>query len=187
MAAFLLALIAVFLTSLGARDQVLVSALSQRLNRHIGLLAAGSLTSVGTAIAMSFAGVYVANILPDNAKEMLVAIALVLASIELIWPVKAPELGEPTRSLGAITLVLLVRQWTDAARFLIFAFAAWSGLVWPAAIGGALGGIAAVSLGWMMSGELARKIPMGPIRIVMAITTVCLAGYIGVSARGLLG
>ena len=187
MSAFLLALIAVFLTSLGARDQVLVAALSQRLNRHAGLLAVGSLTSIGTAIALAFAGVYVAQLLPENAKDMLVAIALVLASIELIWPVRPPKLGEPTRSLGAIAIVLLVRQWTDAARFLIFAFAAWSGLVWPAAVGGALGGIAAVALGWMMAGDLTKKIPVWPIRVVMALMTVCLAGYIGVSARGLLG
>ena len=49
----------------------------------------------------------------------------------------------PTRSLGAVALVLLARQIGDGARFAVFALAAWT--VWPvtAGLGGAIGGAAA--------------------------------------------
>src|SRR3546814_5437124 len=55
-----------------------------------------------------------------------------------------------SRSLGAIGIVLLARQIGDGARFVVFALAAWASLPTAAALGGALGGAAAVTLGWTL-------------------------------------
>ena len=141
MASFLMALVAVFAVSLGGRDQLLVARLADRLGRGRGLLAVGVASSAISAFAMAFAGLAMALVLPEPAAHMLVAIALLVAAGELAWKHKAALPKEPTRSLFATFVVLLARQLGDAARFLVFAFAA-GGSAWLAGGGGALGGTA---------------------------------------------
>lgn len=187
MSAFLFALVAVFLTSLGSRDQLLIARLAESLGRSAGLLIAGMLVAIATAAAMAWGGYVIAAMLPAAGKVMLVSFALFLAAVELGWPVTNGIIREPTRSLGAIALVLLVRQFGDASRFAIFAFAALSGTPWLAGAGGALGGIAAIALGWTMAGELPQNLPLRGIRIALAIATAIIALVIGLCARGLIG
>ena len=186
MPAFLFALVAVALTSLGSRDQLLVARLSSSLGRHLGLLVIGSLVAVATACVMAWGGQYVAAMLPPAGKTMLVAFALLMAAAELAWPSKVGLIREPTRSLGATALVLAVRQFGDASRFAIFAFAAATGAPWLAAAGGALGGVIAVVLGWTMGDELARILPLSAIRVVLAAVLVTAGAVIALSARGIL-
>lgn len=187
MPSFFLALIAVLMTSIGSRDQLLVAQLSVRLGRSYGLLAAGWLVAIVTAGIMAWAGHAVAKILPGEGKTMLVAIALVIAGAELAWPNRVKAAKEPTRSLGAITLVLFSRQFGDAGRFLIFAIAAATGAPVLAGIGGALGAGAAVTIGWLMAESLQDERPLRPVRLVLA-GIILLAGLIiGLSARGLIG
>ncbi len=54
----------------------------------------------------------------------------------LLAPGKPPK--EPTRSLGALAIVLLAHQLTDAARFLVFAIAVAFAAPLPAAVGGTI-------------------------------------------------
>ena len=51
------------------------------------------------------------------------------------------------------------------------------------AIGGALGGFAAVALGWVMGRDLEAKVPLRPIRIAMAVCLIVAALFIGLNAR----
>jgi putative Ca2+/H+ antiporter (TMEM165/GDT1 family) len=185
MAAFLLALVAVFAVSLGGRDQLLVARLSERLGKGGALLAVGSLASTASALLMAAAGLAIALMLPSSAADMLVAIALLFAAVELAWqrPAKLPE--EPTRSLFATLLVLLARQVGDAARFCVFAFAA-SGSAWLAGIGGALGGAAALALGIAAAGELERW-PLRAVRLTLAAVLLVAAIAVGLTARGIVG
>ncbi|WFL76208.1 hypothetical protein P7228_09365 [Altererythrobacter arenosus] len=186
MDSFLLPLIATFLISLGGRDQLTVARLAERLGPAPGLLAAGALVSTATAALMATAGLTVAELLPSAAKQMLVAFALLAAAIELFWPVRMKAPTEPTRSLGAIALALFFRQIGDGARFAIFAFAAATVLAPMAAIGGALGGFAALLLGWMMRGELERRLPLRGIRIALGGALAIAAIVLALSARALL-
>ncbi|MXO91874.1 hypothetical protein [Pontixanthobacter aquaemixtae] len=187
MSGFLFALVAVMATSLGSRDQLLIANIAAKLGRSTGLLLVGCAVAIGTAVAMTFAGQYIAAMLPSAGKTMLVAFALMIAAAELAWPNKRSLIKEPTRSLVAIGLVLLARQMGDGSRFLIFAFAAGSGIPWFAGIGGALGGIGAVIVGWFLAEELAGKLPLRKLRIAMAVALAIAAIAIGLSARGLLG
>lgn len=186
MPSFFLAFIAVLLTSIGSRDQILVAQLSARLGRSVSLLVIGWLAAIVTASVMAWAGQAAAQILPPEGKTMLVAIAMLLAAVELFWPNSSKSAKEPTRSLFAISLVLFSRQFGDAGRFLVFAIAAATGAPTLAAIGGALGGGAALTLGWFAGEELDRA----PVRIVRLLlgAMVLLAGLvIGLNARGLIG
>lgn len=185
MAAFLFALAAVFAVSLGARDQLLAARLAKRLGQGWGLLVVGALASTVSALAMAAAGLALTLVLPAPAADMLVAIALLIAAVELAWRRHAALPDEPTRSLFAIFVVLLARQLGDAARFLVFAFAA-SGSAWLAGIGGALGGTAALALAVMASDELVLW-PLPSIRLGLAAVLGIVAVAIGLSARGLIG
>ena len=187
MPSFFLALIAVLVTSIGSRDQLLVAQLSRRLGRGYSLLVTGWLVVIATAAIMAWAGHAAAQILPGEGKTMLVAIALVLAGAELAWPNRVKAAKEPTRSLGAIALVLFSRQLGDAGRFLIFAISAATGAPVLAGIGGALGAGAAVTIGWLMAESLEDERPLRPVRLGLA-GIILLAGIIiGLSARGLIG
>ncbi|MDZ4307526.1 hypothetical protein [Allopontixanthobacter sp.] len=186
MPSFFLAFVAALLTSTGSRDQVLVARLSERLGRAYGLLTAGWLVAALSAGVMAWAGHAVAQLLPPEGKTMLVAIALVLAAAELAWPNRMVPLMDPTRSLGAIALVLLSRQLGDAGRFLIFAIAAATGAPVLAGIGGALAGGAAVTIGWMAGAELEQALPLQKIRLALAIVVLIFGVFIGLSARGLV-
>ncbi len=163
-----------------------VARLAEQLGPSHGLLATGALVSGISATIMAVAGFSIAKMLPGPAKQMLVAFALLAAAIELFWPVRLKRSGEPTRSLGAIGIVLFLKQISDAARFAIFAFAAATALAPMAAIGGALGGSAALLLGWMMCGELERKLPLRAIRIALGVLLSIAGMIIGLSARSLI-
>jgi putative Ca2+/H+ antiporter (TMEM165/GDT1 family) len=185
MSALLAALLAAVLTSIGSRDQLLVAHLAARLGKGYGLLATSlTVTAASTALA-AWAGSTVSAMLPAAAKQMLVAMALVLAAIELAWPRRKSLAAEPTRSLGAIAIVLAAQQITDAARFLVFALAAAFASPTLAAVGGTLGSGAMLVLAWAAHDQLA-KWPIAPIRLGLAAILLVVGVVMGLSARGLV-
>lgn len=186
MPSFFLAFIGALLTSIGSRDQLLVAQLSARLGSAYGLLAVGWVVAALSAFVMAWAGQAVAQILPSDGKTMLVAIALVLAAVELAWPNRTTHLQEPTRSLGAIALVLFSRQLGDAGRFLVFAIAAATGAPLLAGIGGTLAGGVGVTIGWMAKADLEKALPLRTIRRVLAVIVLLIGVMIGLTARGLI-
>lgn len=185
MSALLAALLAAVLTSIGSRDQMLVAHLAVRLGKGYGLLAVALVVTIASTALAAWAGSTVSAILPAAAKAMLVAMALVLAAFELAWPRRKAAAEEPTRSLGAIAIVLAAQQITDAARFLVFALAAAFPGPALAAAGGIAGTFAMLVLGWSLGDGLDRA-PLSAIRRVLAAILLCLGVYIGLSARGLI-
>ena len=185
MAEFLLALVAVFAVSLGGRDQLLVARLADRLGRSGGLLATGAVASSVSAIAMAAAGLTMALVLPPAAADMLVAFALVFAAIELAWQFRSRLPEEPTASLFATFLVLVIRQLGDAARFCVFALAA-GGSAWLVAGGGAMGGTAALALGIVMGTELSAW-PLRAVRFALAAVLFVAGIALALAVRGIIG
>jgi putative Ca2+/H+ antiporter (TMEM165/GDT1 family) len=186
MPAFFLALIATFLADAGARDQRLVAALSARLGGSGGLLVTSWIASAATAALAAAAGAGIAHVLPPSGKTMFVALALLLAVGELAWPIVRKEPAEPTRSLIAALLVIASHQVSDGARFLIVALAAATGAPALAGIGGAIGGGAALTLGWALGAGLSRRVPLRSVRLAIAALLLIAAAWAGIAARGLL-
>lgn len=186
MSSFFLALLAIGLVGLGGRDQLLVARFSARLGQSPGLLVIGCLVSILTASAMAFAGSAVAGMLSVSGKTMLLAFALLAAALDCAWPRKQAPLQEPTRSLGAIAIVLTFRQLTDAARFLVFALAVGLPSVWLAAAGGAVGGVVALSIAWSMGADFERQIPLRSLRLTLSALLGVAALIVGLSARGVI-
>ncbi len=135
---------------------------------------------------MAWAGATIAALLPGAAQSMLIGFALLVAAVELFWPVRMKIPSEPTRSLGAFSLVLLTRQIGDAARFAIFAFAAATALAPMAGLGGAIGGAAALYFGWSMGERLEHVLRLRSIRLMLGGVTLVLAVAIMLGARGIL-
>lgn len=180
---FLLALVLVFALALGGRDQWLVARWAEALGQGLPLLLTAIACAILSAGTMAWVGAEFAALLPRRAAEMLVAFALGLAAFELAVPVKAQSPREPTRSLGAIAIVLLARQIGDGARFVVFALAAWASLPFAAGLGGALGGAAAVTLGWSVGAVGLARWPLRAVRLVLATGLLLATLFIGWNAR----
>jgi putative Ca2+/H+ antiporter (TMEM165/GDT1 family) len=180
---FLFTMLLVFAIALGGRDQLLVAILSDRLGRSGQLLALAAVCAALSAALMAWAGAGLAAILPRRAADMLVAFALVAAAFELAWPARVRQPAEPTRSLGAIGIILLARQVGDAARFVVFAFAAQAVYPLVSALGGTLGGIGAIGLGWFAGDEALARFPLRALRLALAAGLFVAALFIGLNAR----
>lgn len=182
MTGFLLALVATFLAGFGARDQVLVAGLAARNGARPALLLTALLTAaIAAAGAVWLAGGFAPQLAPA-ARRMLAVLALAVAALEMIVVrPKAPP-TEPTQSLGATGLVLLAQQITDAARFLLFAIVTASALPLAAGLGGALGGMAVVTTGWM-AGDALLRLPLVRIRRALGVALLLAAGAFYLALR----
>lgn len=180
---FLLTLILVFGIALGGRDQLVMAGLSDQLGRAPLLLACGMACAGFSAALMAWLGSTFAALLPYRAAQMLVAFALAAAALELTMPVRLKQPAEPTRSLGAIGLVLLARQLGDAARFVIFAFAALAHLPWASALGGGIAGAGAITLGWAAGAATLTRYRLVWWRRALATGLFVAAIFVGLNAR----
>jgi putative Ca2+/H+ antiporter (TMEM165/GDT1 family) len=180
---FLLALILTFAIAFGGREQLIVAQFAEALERSTPLFVTGAFCALLSAAIMAYAGAGVAAILPRRAAEMLVAFALAFAALELAWPVRLKPMKEPTRSFIAIGAVLFARQIGDAARFVIFALAAWAVYPTTALVGGALGGGAAVALGWSLGLSRMQGFPLRYLRLGFSGCIFLAALVIGLNAR----
>jgi putative Ca2+/H+ antiporter (TMEM165/GDT1 family) len=187
MPTLLFALIAAALASTGGRDQRLTAALADKLGQGIGLLLTSWMVAAFTAAVAAWVGSTMAVLVPSPAKPMLAAIALVLAAAEMMWPRADTEPDEPTRSLAAYAIVLTARQIGDGARFLVFAIAVAGNSPVLAAVGGAAGSAAALTLGWSLAGELPNRLPLKMLRLIVAVVLLVAGAIIAISARGLIG
>lgn len=187
MPTLLFALIAAALASTGGRDQRLTAALADKLGAGIGLLLTSWLVAALTAAAAAWVGSAMAVLLPPPAKQMLAAIALAVAAAEMMWPRAAREPAEPTRSLAAYAIVLAARQIGDGPRFLIFAIAVAGNSPVLAAIGGAVGSVAALTLGWSLAGGLSERLPLKILRLAIAALLLVAGAMIAIQARGIVG
>ena len=187
MPSFFLARIAAAAAMLGGREAVRVARLSAALGAGPGLLVACWLGCIAGCALSAWLGSRIAAQLGPDAKAMLVAIALLLAGLELIVlrPGRAP--AEPTRSFGAILLVLAVAQLTAAAGFLVFALAGALAAPWLAAAGGALGSGAVLTAAWTAGAEWEARLPLALLRYAVGGALVLAALVTGLGARGILG
>lgn len=180
---FLLSLVLVFAIALGGRDAFVMAGLADRLGRAPLLLMVGMVCAALSAALMAWLGSTFAALLPYRAAQMLVAFALGFAAVELALPFKPAAPAEPTRSLGAIALVLLARQVGDAARFVVFALAALAHLPWVSALGGALAGAGALWLAWSLGAKGLARYHLPLWRRLLAALSAISGVFIGLDAR----
>lgn len=187
MPSFFLAMVLSALATLGGREAVRVARLASALGQAAGLVTACWLASLAGMALAAWLGVGVGRHLHPDAKEMLVALALLLAGVELLVVGPGRKPLEPTRSFGAILLVLAAGQLTGSAGFLVFALAGNAGMPVLAAAGGVLGAGAVLTAAWTAGQEWEDKLPLPAIRYAVAGLLILAAILTGMSARGLFG
>ncbi len=148
----LFALLAVLIAGIAARDQLTLAALALRRGTgagETGWPVTAVVVSLASAVLAAWGASVALPVLAPAARQFAAAVALVLGGGEMLLARQRRVPQEPTRSLAALAIVLFAQQLTDAARFLIFAIALATAAPVPAGIGGALGGVGSVLLGWM--------------------------------------
>ena len=187
MPAFFLTLLACLLVTAASREQLRVARLSAALGAGTGLFVAIGLSSIVTSAVAAWAGWLIAPSMAGAAKQMFVALALILGAVELAFLRSGPVPKEPTRSVGAIALVLFFKQLTDASRFLVLGFSVVTGDPYLAAAGGALGSGAALCIAVMAGAEWEARVPVRKLALGLAAVLFVAAIFTGLSARGILG
>ena len=183
MASFLLTLLAALAVGVGARDQMLVAWMAARPGAKSGPGVGLLVTAIGVALFSAglagWAGSLAAPQLAPPARVLLVALALGLAALELLVLRPGRRPAEPTASLGALAVVLLAQQVTDAARLLVFALAASSAVPPLAIAGGMLGCAGTALIGWMGGARLAA-LPLIWVRRALGVVLAGIAAYLAV-------
>lgn len=177
MPAFYLTFLAVLLAGFGARDQVTIAALSKRQGGRPGILVVALLSALATAVFAAFAAHWMLGELPPPARTIFAAIALGMAGGESLLLAPRREFREPTHSLGALLIVLLAHQVTDAARFIVFGMGVGMGAPLASGAAGLLGGAVLVCLAWAMPAWLGQPLQRW-IRRLSGAVLLCVAGYL---------
>lgn len=172
MPAFYLTLIAVLLAGIGARDQVTVAALSVRQGQRPAVLIVALLSAAATGVFAAWAASVVLVELPPPARTIFAAIALGMAGLESLVLVPRRDPREPTQSLGALLLVLVMHQVTDAARFLVFGMGVGFAAPIASGVAGVLGGCLLAAFAWFWPHLLDTPAARWTRRVVGALLTV---------------
>lgn len=181
MSGFLFAMLAVLIAGLGARDQLLVAGMVHRQGARRSTLVVALACGVLTAGAAALAAARMGSELGGPMRQLLAALALGLAGVELLFARQIRLPDEPTDSLGALALVLLAQQLTDAARFMVFAIAVAVDVPWAAGLGGALGAAGVAMIGWFGAADLAA-LPLTAVRRSGGAVLVLAALALGLAA-----
>ncbi|MFC3101926.1 TMEM165/GDT1 family protein [Altererythrobacter lauratis] len=192
MTAFFLSFLAALLLGAAGRDGVRVARLAAgsgpatALGAAPGLVLAIWLSAFAASTLAAGAGAWLAPQMPAAARPMFVALALGVAALELAVR-KAPRApAEPTRSTGAILIVLVAAQITDSARFVIAALALLTQEPWLVAAGGTLGSGVALTLAALAGSEWERRLPLRIMAWALAVLLLLAAFMIGLSVRDVL-
>ncbi len=186
MPAFFLTLMACLVVTLAGREQVRTARLSGALGKGGILLAIIWASAIATSAIAAWAGTLLAPMLAPQTKQMFVAIALLLSALELAFLRAGPAPREPTRSAGAIAIVIFAAQLTDAARFLVVALTLQTGEPVLAAAGGAIGSALALTAAVMAGSEWEARVPQKLLSYGLAGVPALIAIILGLSARGIL-
>ena len=187
MPALFLALLTSALAMLGGGAARLTGRMAGALGEGVGLLFVGWLSAMVASALAAWAGTLLAPVMAPAAKAMFVAVALALAALELLFARDRAVPTEPTRSLGAIALVLFAGQLTDAARFFVLALTVAAGAPTLAAVGGALGSGAVLTAAWALGGEWDTRLPLRSIRRGIGALFGLAAVLVALAARGVIG
>lgn len=161
------AFIAVLLTQAGDRSPWLVAVLADRYGKPLVVALAALLAhAAGNAIAAA-GGLLIAPMLTPNARQLLLALALLFAAMGALWRLKPPERLERWK-LGAFATPLLgvfILAAGDTSQFFTLAFAARGPSPVLAAIGATLGALTVNTAAALMGEKAWRKLPYGPYRV----------------------
>ena len=183
----MICLIASAVTAFGGRWWLLGVAISERKGSGVAL--PGILISAVVAAGLAaMAGGWIAAAVRGPGMLLFLALAILFAGASALWPVKpiADKTSDSARGPVAATILLLAAQLNDSAPFIILAAAAWAGDPILAAVGGAVGLIAAALGGTTLPADVATMARIRQLRMGIGIALLLLGAWMAVSALGLI-
>ena len=180
MAAVFLAFLAVAAAMLAGREAVRVArfaAAGANTGAMVGLVL---LVAVAACAAAAWLAGTFAPLLSTGHQAWFVAVALVLAALEVIFLDAPAKPREPTRSFGALALVLFAGVLADASGLIVISLAVATGEPALAAIGGALGA-GGVLVAAALAGEDWERLPRTALRWAVGIALLGAAALIAFS------
>lgn len=170
------------------RSPWLAATLADRYGRPLTVALAVLLAlGVGNGIA-ALGGALVAPLLTPNARQLLLALALLFGAIGMLARFKLPDdlaawrLGAFLTPLFGVFLVAA----GDATQFLTFALAAYGGSPWLAATGAVLGA-GVVNFGAALLGQAGwQRLPLRPLRLGSAVLALAIAAWLAAGALRLI-
>ncbi|MCP1469893.1 putative Ca2+/H+ antiporter (TMEM165/GDT1 family) [Sphingobium sp. OAS761] len=167
MDSLLLALLGCLVGEIGDKSQFLLLALATRYDRNRAVIAGLLVATFANAAISAAAGAWIGPMLGADARLLFLALSLLFLAVGLFWPVKAPDplAGWPTGAFLTTMLGLFILQFGDGPQFLILGIAARGGDPVLAAVGGAIGIVAACVPVVILRDRILRLLPLRAIRL----------------------
>lgn len=189
MDALLTTFIAAALAEFGDKTQLLVIALAVRYRNGGAVLFGVAIAALVNSVLASAGGILVTQMITLRAISLLVALALVFAGIAgLIPQTDESEMGSSWKTGALVTTVtcFFLLEFADKTQFLTFALAAQYNAAALATAGATAGVVAANAPAALAAERLARIVPLGKIRLWVAIFFLLAGVIVGVNALRLV-
>lgn len=189
MDALLTALMGCLLGGIGDKSQLLALALGARFHNNRAVIAGAAVAVIANAILAAIAGAFIGPMLGSQARLLFLALAVLMLGVGMLWPVKPPDplATWPTGPFLTSALGLFILGFGDGQQFLILGIATRTADPAMAALGGALGMMAAIIPAVLLRERLAQHVPLRAIRLAGALIMVVIGLGSAVVALGLVG
>lgn len=178
------ALVAAALAGVGDKPAWLAAMLADRYKAPGAVIAAALVALAGASGIAAAGGALLAPQLTPEARQLLLALALLLQGLGAFWPGKPPERLTGWR-LGAFltsVLGLFILLFGDGVMFVVVALAARSDAAAFAAIGATVGGLAAIAPAALLGEQGWTRLPLLTVRRVIGGLFVVAAIWLGLGA-----
>lgn len=182
------ALVVAALAQVGDRPAWLAAILADRYRAPVTVvLAAAAALAAASGIAAALGSLLAPRLTPE-AKQLLLALALLLQGAGVVLPVRSPERLDGWR-LGAVataTLGLFILLFGDGVQFVVAALAARTSVPALAAVGATIGGLVPIAVAALLGEQAWTALPLTTARRVIGGLFVVAALWLGLGALGLL-
>lgn len=182
------ALVAAALAQPGDRPAWLAAILSDRYRAPGRVIAAAALALLAAGLLAAFAGSLLAPQLTPEAKQLLLALALLFQGAGALFPVKPPArlAGWRLGALPTSLLGLFILAFGDGVQFVVLALATRTTLPWLAAVGATLGALAVIAPAAVLGEAQWTALPLNTVRRSVGAMFVVAALGLGLSALRLI-
>jgi len=182
------ALVAAALAQVGDRTAWLAAILADRYRTPgLVILAAAVALLIASGIAAA-GGALLAPLLTPNARQLMLALALILQGGGALFPAKAPDplRGWRTGAAATTLLGLFVLAFGDGIQFIVVTLAARSPVPALAAIGATIGSLAVIAPAALIGETRWRRLPLAPIRTAIGVVFVIAGAILALGALRLI-
>lgn len=182
------AVIAAALAQIGDRPAWLAAVLADRYGKPLLVIAMATLAlAAAAAIAATFGALLAPRLTPE-AKQLFLALALLLQGGGALFPAKPPERLDRWRLGAALTslLGLFILAFGDGVQFIVLALAARTPMPWLAVAGATIGSLAVIAPAVLVGEAQWRALPLALARRIIAVLFVLAGLFLGLGAVALI-